>query len=102
MPSLSISTEQEQVVESNTGHDDLWKIIAHDDNVTTMEFVVRIMVQIFQKPLIFAEGIMWQIHNEGNSVVDALPKAEAEFRVRKATAAARLEGFPFKLTIEPA
>ena len=102
MPSLSISTEQEQVVESNTSHEDLWKIIAHDDDVTTMEFVVRIMVQVFQKPLIFAEAIMWQIHNEGNSIVDALPKAEAEFRVRKAMAAARLEGFPFKLTIEPA
>lgn len=100
MPPPSI--EQEQVVESATGHNDLWKVIAHDDDVTTMEFVVRIMVQIFQKPLIFAEAIMWQIHNEGNSVVDTLPKSEAEFRVRKATAAARLEGFPFKLTIEPA
>ncbi len=78
-----------------------WKIIAHDDDVTTMDFVIRLMVQIFQKPLIFAEAIMWQIHNEGMSVVDSLPKAEAEFRVRKATVAAWLEGFPFRLTIEP-
>jgi len=81
--------------------DTLYKVIAHDDNVTTMEFVVRIMVQIFKKPVIFAEAIMWQVHNEGQSVVDVLPKAEAEFRVRKATVAARLEGFPFRLTIEP-
>jgi ATP-dependent Clp protease adaptor protein ClpS len=79
----------------------LWRIVAHDDPVTTMEFVVRIMVQIFKKPLILAEAIMWQVHNEGLSVVDVLPKPEAEYRVRKATAAARLEGFPFRFTIEP-
>ena len=66
-----------------------------------MEFVVRIMVQIFKKPVIFAEAIMWQVHNEGQSVVDVLPKAEAKHRVGKATAAARLEGFPFRFTIEP-
>ncbi len=78
-----------------------WRIIAHDDPFTTMEFVVRIMVQIFKKPLILAEAIMWQVHNEGLSVVDVLPKPEAEYRVRKATAAARLEGFPFRFTLEP-
>lgn len=86
------------------GHDtddSRWKIIAHDDNVTTMEFVVRIMVQIFKKPLILAEAIMWQVHTEGQSVVDVLPRAEAERRVRQATTAARLEGFPFRFTIEP-
>lgn len=81
--------------------DQLWKVIAHDDPVTTMEFVIRIMVQIFKKPLIFAEAIMWQVHNEGQSVVDVLPKSEAEARVRRATMAARLEGFPFRFTIEP-
>ncbi len=80
----------------------LWRVIAHDDDFTSMEFVVRIMVQIFKKPLIFAEAIMWQVHNEGQSVVDTLPRAEAEFRVKKATVAARLEGFPFRFTIEPA
>lgn len=95
------SIEEEQLVADETAAEQRWKVIAHDDNFTTMEFVVRIMVQIFKKPLVFAEAIMWQVHNEGHSVVDVLPKAEAEHRVRRATAAARLEGFPFRLTIEP-
>ena len=77
-----------------------YKIIAHDDPFTTMDFVVRVMMQVFKKPLIFAEGIMWQVHNEGLSIVDVLPKPEAEHRVNKATIAARLEGFPFRFTIE--
>jgi ATP-dependent Clp protease adaptor protein ClpS len=95
------SIKEDQLVDAETTAGQRWKVIAHDDNFTTMEFVVRIMVQIFKKPLVFAEAIMWQVHNEGHSVVDVLPKAEAEHRVRKATAAARLEGFPFRLTIEP-
>ena len=93
--------EEDQLVDDETTSGKRWKIIAHDDDITTMEFVVRIMVQIFKKPLILAEAIMWQVHNEGQSVVDVLPKAEAEHRVRKATVAARLEGFPFRFTIEP-
>ena len=88
-------------LDEKTESEKLWKIIAHDDPITTMEFVVRIMVQIFNKPVILAEAIMWQVHNEGLSVVDVLPKTEAEYRVRKATIAARLEGFPFRFTIEP-
>ena len=92
---------EDQHVDEKTELEKLWRIVAHDDPITTMEFVVRIMVQIFKKPLILAEAIMWQVHNEGLSVVDVLPKAEAEYRVRKATFAARMEGFPFRFTIEP-
>lgn len=102
MSTQNDSNVLEEIKTDDTAIDDkLWKIIAHDDDVTSMDFVIRIMVQIFMKPVIFAEAIMWQVHNEGNSVVDALPKSEAEFRVKKAMAQARLEGFPFKLTIEP-
>lgn len=95
-------TEKEQDTRQEEALEPLWKVIAHDDPITTMEFVVRIMVQIFKKPIIFAEAIMWQVHNEGLSVVDTLPKTEAERRVKMATMAARLEGFPFRFTLEPA
>ncbi len=106
LPVTAVSQDAEIQEEQHTDQDEalesLWKVIAHDDPITTMEFVVRIMVQIFKKPLIFAEAIMWQVHNEGLSVVDTLPKAEAERRVKMATMAARLEGFPFRFTLEPA
>ncbi len=85
----------------DTAVNDRWKVIAHDDPVTTMDFVVWALVEFFYKPLIFAEAIMWQVHTEGMSVVDVLPKAEAERRVAQATFAARLQGFPFRFTIEP-
>ncbi|MCA9971508.1 MAG: ATP-dependent Clp protease adaptor ClpS [Anaerolineales bacterium] len=93
--------DKERRLDDDTALEKRWKIIAHDDPVTTMEFVVRIMVQIFKKPLILAEAIMWQVHTEGMSVVDVLPRTEAERRVGQATMAARLEGFPFRFTLEP-
>lgn len=104
MTAVSHDTEIEKDVHTQRDEalEPRWKVIAHDDPITTMEFVVRIMVQVFKKPLIFAEAIMWQVHNEGLSVVDTLPKAEAERRVKMATMAARLEGFPFRFTLEPA
>ena len=92
--------EMEWVLAEETAVSDRYKIIAHDDDFTSMEFVVRIMMQVFKKPIIFAEMIMWQVHNEGMSVVDVLPKAEAEHLVKVATMMARLEGFPFQFTIE--
>lgn len=93
--------QESPVLEDTAVDDTRWKVIAHDDPVTTMDFVVWAMVQFFYKPLIFAEAIMWQVHTEGQSVVDVLPKAEAERRVAQATFAARLQGFPFRFTIEP-
>lgn len=105
-PNLNVAHDtdikKEQEIRQDEALEPRWKVIAHDDPITTMEFVVRIMVQVFKKPLVFAEAIMWQVHNEGHSVVDTLPKAEAERRIRIATLAARLEGFPFRFTLEPA
>ena len=92
--------DKKQQVDQDEEIEKRYKVIAHDDDVTTMEFVVRIMVQVFKKPIIFAEAIMWQVHNEGQSVVDVLPKSVAERRVRRATTQARLEGFPFRFTLE--
>ena len=96
-----VDIDEERRVGADDTADSLWKVIAHDENVTTMEFVVQVMVHIFEKPVIFAEMIMRQVHNEGLSVVDALPKEEAERKVRKTVFLARSNGFPFKMTIEP-
>ncbi len=105
-PRFATDTEQQTSVAidetTDEKQEERWKIIAHDDTVTTMDFVIRLMITVFHKPHIFAEAIMWQVHNEGNAVVDVLPKTEAERRKNKATAAAWMEGFPFKVTIEKA
>ncbi|MFQ5717137.1 MAG: ATP-dependent Clp protease adaptor ClpS [Nitrospinales bacterium] len=78
----------------------LYKIIMWNDNVTTMEFVVRILINIFGKDYLTAEKIMYEIHYEGRAIADSLPLERAEFKVDQVHNAAALAQFPFKCTIE--
>lgn len=89
-------------VEEDSDLEDIYKILIHNDDTTPMEFVIAILVRIFKRPLVIAEAIMWEAHQNGNAVIMAAPKKEAEALVGKAHFAARLEGYPLTCTIEPA
>lgn len=76
------------------------KVIIHNDDVTPMDFVVMILLELFGQALMFAEMIMIDAHNNGQAIVCALPKPEAERKVRMAHFLARSNGFPLTFTIE--
>ncbi|MFQ5450690.1 MAG: ATP-dependent Clp protease adaptor ClpS [Nitrospinaceae bacterium] len=80
----------------------LYKIIMWNDDVTTMEFVVRILITLLSKDYETAEKLMFEIHHQGAAHVATLPLEQAEFKVEQVHAAASLELFPFTCTIEPA
>ena len=80
----------------------LYKILMWDDAVTTMEFVIRMLVKVFGKDPLSAEKLMYEVHNTGCAHVDTLPLERAEFKVEQVHMAAAMEGFPFQCTIEPA
>ncbi len=79
-----------------------YKVILLDDNVTTMEFVIRILIQVFGKDPDTAQALMWQVHTEGAAHVATLSKEQAELKQEQVHNAARAEGFPFRCVIEPA
>ena len=79
----------------------LYKIIMWDDNVTTMEFVIRVLVKLFSKEYSAAEKLMYEIHLQGAGHVATLPLEQAEFKVDQVHTAAAMEEFPFTCTIEP-
>ena len=79
----------------------LYRVIMWDDDVTTMEFVVRMLIKVFGKDYKSAEKLMMEVHLKGNSHVDTLPLERAEFKVQVVHKAAALEDFPFRCTIEP-
>jgi len=80
----------------------MYKIIMWNDDVTTMEFVIRILVQLFSKDYHTAERLMYEIHATGAAHVATLPLEQAEFKVEQVHQAASFEQFPFTCTIEPA
>ena len=92
--------EEDIETTNEVGHDDLAKVIIHNDDVTPMNFVVSILLEIFKRPLIFAEAIMLEAHHKGQAVVVALPQDEAESKVRIAHMLARTNGYPLTFTIE--
>ncbi len=79
----------------------LYRVIMWDDDVTTMEFVVRMLIKVFSKDFKTAEKLMMEVHLTGKSHVDTLPLERAEFKVQTVHSAAILEDFPFRCTIEP-
>lgn len=79
----------------------LWKIFMHNDDYTTMEFVVHILEKLFQKTRPEAQAIMLEIHTRGLGVCGIFTYEVAESKKEKAMKYARESGHPLKCTIEP-
>ena len=77
-----------------------YKVVMHNDDFTSMEFVVEILMDIFHKDGIEAERLMLMVHKSGKAVVGSYPYDIAVTKVQMASARAREEGFPFRLTVE--
>ena len=79
-----------------------YKVTIYNDDFTTMEFVVKILTQVFFKSEGEAETLMLKVHHSDKAVVGVYSYDVATSKVRKATTMAREEGFPLRLTVEPA
>ena len=78
-----------------------YKVTISNDDFTTMEFVVKILVQVFFKSEAEAETLMLQVHHSDKAVVGIYSYDVATSKVRKATSMAREENFPLRLTVDP-
>ena len=78
-----------------------YKVTIYNDDFTTMEFVVKILVTVFFKSEAEAETLMLQVHHSDKAVVGIYSYDIAVSKVNKATQMARDEGYPLRLTYEP-
>ena len=78
-----------------------YKVTIYNDDFTTMEFVVKILVEVFFKSEAEAETLMLKVHHSDKAVVGIYSYDVATSKVRKATNMAREAGFPLRLTVEP-
>ena len=78
-----------------------YKVIFHNDDFTTMEFVTEVLRQVFNKPADEAVTLMMKVHREGQAIVGVYSYDVAMTKASQATAKARQEGFPPKITCEP-
>lgn len=78
-----------------------YKVVFHNDDFTTMDFVIEILILVFLKSEYDAYNIMLDIHHKGKSTVGTYSFDMARTRTMRATEMARAQGFPLKITIEP-
>lgn len=77
-----------------------YKVYIHNDDFTTMEFVVVVLKQVFFKSEEDANALMLKVHNSDKAVVGIYSYDIAVSKARKATNLARENGFPLRLTVE--
>lgn len=78
----------------------LYKVLMHNDDYTTMEFVVSVLESIFHLQATEANRIMLQIHMRGVGVCGTFPFEIAETKIFQVHRRARQEEFPLKCSLE--
>ena len=79
----------------------LYRVIYINDSVTTMEFVVQTLVEIFNHSPEEAEAVTTKIHEDGSGTAAILPYEMAEQKGVEVTQLARNNGFPLQIKLEP-
>ena len=100
-PEPDTDVEEEKDLDEETQLEPPYRVIIHNDNITTFAFVIDILQKLFEKSGMEAEQIAMRTHVSGAAYVGTYPKSDAEARVGKAHFAAGLEGYPLRFTIEP-
>lgn len=78
----------------------LFRVLLHNDDYTTMEFVVQVLEAVFNMPEDQAIQVMLNVHVKGVGVAGIYPFEVAEMKVTKTTAMAREQEFPLLVTME--
>lgn len=79
----------------------LYRVLLHNDDFTTMEFVIEVLVRHFEKSATEAAKVMLQVHHVGVGVAGTYTRDEAETRIARVSDDAQAAGYPLLLTMEP-
>ena len=93
----AVAESQEKVEEPP-----LFKVLLHNDDYTTMDFVVHVLELIFNMPEDQAVQVMLNVHLRGIGVAGIYTYEVAEMKVEKTTTLAHEHEFPLLCTMEKA
>lgn len=79
----------------------LYKVLLHNDDYTTREFVVDVLCTVFHKSEAEAIQIMLHVHYNGIGVAGIFTREVAETKVKTVEHLARQQEFPLRCTMEP-
>ena len=79
-----------------------YQVLLHNDDYTTMDFVVDILMNVFHKSMLESEQIMLTIHHQGKAVCGVYTYEIAQTKVFQVKQLAKKNGFPLLATLEEA
>ncbi|MCD2345944.1 ATP-dependent Clp protease adaptor ClpS [Clostridium guangxiense] len=80
----------------------MYKVIIYNDDYTTMDFVVEVLVSIFSKNVPEAVKIMFSVHKKGSGVAGIYSYDIAATKIKQTQNMASKNGYPLKLTMKGA
>ncbi len=95
-------TEEEVIseTEEDISEPSMYKVLIHNDDYTTMEFVVEILMLVFNKSPETAMQIMLSVHEKGVGLCGVYTYDVAETKVEMVASLAQEHDFPLKCTME--
>ena len=99
MTNADPNTRIKVVVDNKLKEPSLFKLIYVNDNETSMDFVIRTLMEIFHYKAETAESITVDIHEKGSAVVAVLPYEMAEQKGVEVTVMARGAGYPLQVKL---
>lgn len=97
-PGIEIADRPEQ----KTERPPMFQVVLHNDDYTTMDFVVEVLEQVFLKSPAEAFRIMMEVHRNGQGVGGVYPHEIAETKAGLVQSLARERGFPLRASVEEA
>jgi ATP-dependent Clp protease adaptor protein ClpS len=79
----------------------LYKVLLHNDNYTTRDFVVAVLREVFHKSESDAVQIMLHVHHNGIGLAGLYTYDVAATKIRTVEVLAREQGFPLRCSMEP-
>ena len=77
-----------------------YRVLLHNDDHTTMNFVVQVLCSVFHKTMEAATTIMLNVHKNGVGECGIYTQEVAEAKVDRVKSLSRAAGFPLKCTME--
>ena len=79
----------------------MWRVLLHNDDYTTQEFVVWVLETVFQKPRGEAFAIMMSVHRSGLGIAGVFTHDVAQTKMKKTQQLAEEHEYPLLVTMEP-
>jgi ATP-dependent Clp protease adaptor protein ClpS len=92
--------ETEILSEEELREPEMYKVLLHNDDYTTMDFVVEVLITVFSKDFQEATRIMLDVHQNGVGLCGVYTYEIAETKVETVHVLARENGYPLKCTME--